>query len=326
MAMKRKPHQANLNPQAPGRRVTPDDLARGSSQFQKSQLAAMEAEGLTPGGAPNAPVADAALATGPAFSQEPGVDPRAAGAPQAAPQAAQAAAPPPSGPEPSIPATYQPSLPIAEVEQKHPLLAELETAFGIEKLKVASVEVAGYVWTFRPMDHEAYEWMSSNLMRNPETGETGEPSLSVANVASTLAAINEVPLYKVFNLNVVGRHIPDPMNPPGDIKWVAARYVLEWLRSKVGMWELVGKLDEQIDILFEEQRSHSYPLWQELAHPLRRQLVEMREMLKASSTEPDGRTGDAASPSQASSPQTSVPTNSGTTPEPPSSSSTGMTG
>jgi len=215
--------------------------------------------------------------------------------------------------------------------EKHPLLEDLEFNFGIEKLKCADVELAGYLWTFRPMRFDEYEWMSNNIRRSA-SGETSEPSLAVAGVSATLAAIKRLsagpdapstPIYEMFKVDTTGRHIPDPMNPPPDIKFEAATYLLEWFREKVGMWELISELDSQTDVLFEEQRSKQYPLWETLASPFRQRLVELRQLLENSGTEPDGRPGDDASQSQAPSPQTPEPSSSGTTPEPPTSSSTG---
>jgi len=208
-------------------------------------------------------------------------------------------------------------------EEEHPLLAELEENFGLRKLVPKHLELAGYTWTFRPMNFQDYEWMTQ---RAAVMG-TSEPSLSATNVAVTLAAINGTPVYEIFDIPTTGRHIPDPLNPPPDIKYEAAEYMLGWLRNKVGMWELIGELDEKTDILFEEDRKEAYPLWDTLASPYRRRLVELREQLmrEGSSEELDGKLGDDASHMQGSSPQTNGQDGSGTTSEQPSSSSTGVT-
>jgi hypothetical protein len=209
-------------------------------------------------------------------------------------------------------------------EDVHPLLSQLEEDFGLKKIEVKHVKLGGYTWTFRPMSYQDYEWMAA---RATETDARGtEPSMSVANVAATLAAINGSPIYEIFNIDDTGRHIPDPLNPPPDIKYEAAQYLIEWFRNKVGMWELVGKLDEQTDLLFEEERSAQYPLWETLASPYRRRIVELHQILSRSTkgAEEDGsNSGDDASQSQESSPQTNEQPSSGTTSPPPTSSSTG---
>jgi hypothetical protein len=326
MAMKRKPHQAGLDPTKPGAPVTQADLRKGSQAYHKEQHAKMKEAGITPGalagaeGMPGHEVPENLTGvdrpSGGNGQPEPPVPPQRP--PQAPPAGAQA-------PEPPIPAGYQAGE-AAKLPDKedHPLLAELEENFGIKKLQVKTLELAGYRWTFRPMSFQDYEWMTT---RAAAMG-TSEPSLSAAGIAAQMAAINGTPIYEIFDIPVQGRHIPDPNNPPPDIRYEAAEYLLGWLREKVGMWELIGELDEKIDILFEEDRKEAYPLWETLASPYRRRLVELRENLmeEMSSEEQDGNSGEGASPTQPSSPQTKEQGGSGTTPDQQSSTSTGASG
>jgi hypothetical protein len=324
MAMKRKPHQEGLDPQNPGIPVSARDLRDASKQYQQTQAKAVRAGAVQPGAlAGAAPVEVPTNLTG--------VDGTpAAAAPPQAPQAPQRPTQPPAGggngqtPEPPIPAAYSAGGP-GEAE-KHPLLEDLEHNFGIEKLRCEEVLVGGYKWTFRPMRFEDYEWMSNNVRRSLITQESSEPSMSVASVAAVLAAINGTPVYEIFQVDATGRHIPDKLNPPPDIKFEAATYILEWFREKVGMWELIGKLDEQVDLLFEEQRSNEYPLWGTLASPYRQQIIDLKRTLEGYSTEADGKPGDDASQQQESSPPTQEPSSSGTTQKQQNSSSTGTTG
>lgn len=326
MAMKRKPHHAGLDPNAPGIPVSRDQLRSASATYQRTQADASRSEGVQlgplAGKAPaevpqNLTGVDGAAPVRPPQAPPPGPPP------PGPPQGSGGNGRPPQQPEPSIPTTFQASGRRDDFEEKHPLLEDLEFNFGIEKLQCADVELAGYRWTFRPMRFEEYEWMSNNIRRNIATGETSEPSLAVAGVSATLAAINGTPVYEVFKVDTTGRHIPDRMNPPPDIKFEAATYILEWFREKVGMWELISELDSQTDVLFEEQRSKQFPLWETLASPFRQRLVELRQLLENSGTEPDGKPGDDASPSPEHSPPTPEPSSSGTTPEQPTSSSTG---
>lgn len=316
MPMKRKPHQEGLDPQNPGIPVSPQQLREASKAYQQTQARAIQQGGVQPGALAGMPVREVP-------QNLTGVD----GAPQASPRP-QPAPPPPGGngqgPEPPIPAAYNAGGSKEEGE-KHPLLEDLEYNFGISKLECEEVLLAGYKWTFRPMAFEDYEWMSNNVRRSLLTQESSEPSMSVASVAAVLAAINGTPIYELFEVSTTGRHIPDKMNPPPDIKFEAATYLLEWFREKVGMWELIGKLDEQVDILFEEQRSREYPLWGTLASPYRQQIMELKRQLEGSLTGPAGKPGDDASQQQESSPQTQEPSSSGTTQEQPSSFSTGTT-
>lgn len=312
MPMKRKPHQEGLDPTAPGVPVSTQDLREASKAYQKQHARAVQ-DGDRPGALAGMPVQEVP-------ANLTGVDGAFSAPPVAVPP--EPSEGPSQKPEPPIPPVFTPGT--AEAE-KHPLLEDLELNFGIEKLKCEEIVLGGYTWTFRPMRFEDYEWMSNNVRRSLITQESSEPSMSVASVAAVLAAVNGTPVYELFHVNVTGRHIPDKFNPPPDVKFEAATYLLEWLREKVGMWELIGKLDEQVDLLFEMQRSREYPLWDTLASPYRQQIIDLKRTLDGFSQEPAGKPGDGASQPSASSPQTPGPSSSGTTPEPPSSSSIGTT-
>ena len=315
MPLKRKPHHANLDPTNPGVRVNPADLRTASAQFHRAQAQTLQAQGIQPG-----PLAG----KGVPFEAPPPEQPpqRTAPPPQTPPTGNGK---PPQQPEPPIPEIYQaPKATGAEKEEIHPLLAQLEEDFGLKKISVKYVKLGGYIWTFRPMSFQDYEWMAAKATETDAKGT--EPSMSVANVAATLAAINGTPVYQIFDIDDTGRHIPDPLNPPPDIKYEAALYLIEWLRNKVGMWELVGKLDEQTDLLFEEERSVQYPLWETLASPYRRRIVELHQILSRSTKgeeEEGSNSGDEQSQSQESSLQTSEQLSFGTTSQLQTSSSTG---
>jgi len=317
MAMKRKPHQEGLNPQRPGVPVTRQELVKGSHAYHKAQQKRQEEAGFTPG-----PLAGAeGLPPHEVPENLTGVDKPQGG--NGRPRAPKPPVAPQGAGEPPIPAGFQAGQAVKTPEKEdHPLLVELEESFGLKKLTVKQLELAGYTWTVRPMSFQDYEWMTQ---RAAVMG-TSEPSLSATNVSVILAAINGTPIYEIFGIPTTGRHIPDPMNPPPDIKYEAAEYLLGWFRNKIGMWELVGELDEKTDILFEEDRKEAYPLWETLASPYRRRLVELREALmnENSTEEPDGNSGDDASHTQESSPQTNEQEGFGSTNEPPSSTSTGV--
>lgn len=319
MPMKRKPHQEGLDPQNPGIPVTTKDLRSASQEYQKTQARSLAAQGVQQGSLMTAPVDVPQNVTG--VDQPGGVAPPRQAPPRQAPPAGGNG----HGPEPAIPASYSAGVSnIEEMADKHPLLEELEHSFGIEKLKCRDIELGKYVWTFRPMRFEDYEWMANNVRRNPVTQESSEPAMSVVSVSALLAAVNGTPVYEMFKVDTTGRHIPDKFNPPPDIRYEAATYLLEWFREKVGLWELISKLDAEVDLVFEDQRSREYPLWETLASTYRQRIIALKRQLE-SSTEPDGKSGDDASQQQESSPQTPEPSSSGTTPEPLTSSSTGMT-
>jgi hypothetical protein len=316
MALKRKPHQSMLDPTNPGVRVDPSDLRRANIEYNRAQAQHMHAQGIQPG-----PLAGSGMQyEAPPLEQKP-VVPLPPPSPMIEPKVAQQ-------PEPPIPEVYRASkIGENQEEEVHPLLTQLEEDFGLKKISVKHVQLGGYTWTFRPMCFQDYEWMAARATETEARGT--EPSMSVANISATLAAINNVPIYQMFSIEVMGRHIPDPYNPPPDIKYEAAQYLIEWLRNKVGMWEVIGKLDEQTDLIFEEERAAQYPLWQALASPYRRRIVELHQILTKSTgdqKEEDLSSGDDALQSQGSSPPMSEPSTFGTTNQQWSSTSTGMNG
>jgi hypothetical protein len=319
MPMKRKPHQEGLDPENPGIPVTTKDLRAASLDYQKTQARSLAAQGVQQGSLMTAPVDVPQNVTG-VDGPESGAPPRQAPPQRPAPPAGGNG----QGPEPAIPASYNAgSRSIEDMAKKHPLLEDLEHNFGIEKLKCRDIKLGGYTWTFRPMRFEDYEWMANHVRRNPVTQESSEPAMSVVSVASLLAAVNRTPVYEMFGVDTTGRHIPDKLNPPPDIRYEAAVYLLEWFREKVGLWELISKLDAEVDLVFEDQRSREYPLWETLASTYRQRIIELKRQLESSME--DGKSGDDASQQEESSPPTPEPSSSGTTQQQPTSSSTGTT-
>lgn len=207
-------------------------------------------------------------------------------------------------------------------DKQHPVLKKLETAFGLKKLKCESFKLAGFSWRFRPPAFRSYEWMSQNVELGAD-GTVPAPTLQLTNVASALAAINGTPLYEVFGISTTARYIPDPNYPPPDIRAVAAETFVEWVRDDVGLWELIPKLDSELDELFEKSRETSYPLVRAL---------EMEQSSPASTDEKTpmqrmngGKAGAELSPSSDGSQLTQEPMPSSMTTSPENSSSTGET-
>ena len=169
----------------------------------------------------------------------------------------------PEPPEPAIPSNQIPASFVAGMpeaaKKRHPLLDRLEKDFGISRLECRDHVFAGYKWTFRPQTFLDYEWATAHL-----TEELSMPTLAACNVASMLAAIDDVPVYEIFGVDTIGRSISDPLNPPPDIRRQASTSLLEWFRNDLGLWEIISRLDETIDILFEVQRRDQYPLWLEM--------------------------------------------------------------
>ena len=151
-----------------------------------------------------------------------------------------------------------------EIKKKHPLLEKLETAFGVKKLQIKTVELGGFVFSFRPPNWRDYEWMMSNVPVVQEGTTYSVPSIQVSEVVSGLAAIDGTPVYLLMGLNVTGRFIPDTSNPPMDIRRSAQDAMLEWIRQEIGLWELIPALHRKYNEIFEKDREELYPLYQTL--------------------------------------------------------------
>lgn len=307
-----KPQGQARDPQHPGILIDPATLQQKAREAARAQQANLEAQGIRPGPLGGAPPPD---------------DPNI----QAAMTPAQAERPEPAIPQlENVPEAFKAGQASKE-KRKHPVLAKLEQDLGLVRLEVRDIILGGHRWTFRPMGFIDYEWMAGSLYENKD-GDTPLPSLTVCSVASCLTAIDGSPVYEVFDVDVSGRHIADPNNPPPDIRRKAADAVLLWFREGLGMWELIAKLDEQMDLVFESQRSERFPLWGELASPGRQRMLALRLELAAqektqtesSTVTPAGLPGGEPWLTQGSSPRIPVPENSGTTDTLPASLSTGV--
>lgn len=164
--------------------------------------------------------------------------------------------------DPKVPDSFDPSaVGLKPVEQKkrHPLLVRLEKEFGISKLNTKVVALGGYTFTFRPKSYRDYEWMTNNIPPTPEN-KVAVSSFQVTSVASGLAAINDVPIYELFDIDVTGRFIPNKNYPPPDIREAAQNILLQWFRDDVGLWELIPALDVAYSEVFDKEKDASYPL------------------------------------------------------------------
>lgn len=84
-------------------------------------------------------------------------------------------------------------------------------------------------------------------------------SLKRAMVAVSTAAIDDEPVYKSFGIVVPkGYHVPDPLVPPRQLRFIAARYLYEML-SDNQVDELTSALtkvfDERIEPVLQKKRS-----------------------------------------------------------------------
>lgn len=295
-----------LDPRAPGVPISASELHQRSKEFQKQHGGALvnqpsiNVKSPDPNGPPIVQIEQPSGGVQPT-TQPPPIDPEQLKQDQAKAQANLLDA---------IPTQFQggdaATTTTTSTEENHPVLEALKTRFGIQKLRPIDVELGDFKWTFRPTGHLDYEWTSANCLID-QSGRPTLPSLTVANVAIHLAAINDVPLYELMGLDVKGRVIRDPLNPPTDIRLDAADLILRHFRNDMGMWEIVGRLEEQYSPSLEQQRKSAYdPFWEELADPLTVMLAGGKgRVSKTSSKETnDGNFGEKPLPEQEFSPQT----------------------
>jgi hypothetical protein len=178
-------------------------------------------------------------------------------------------------PAPAIPSSFDAgkSVPTLQGKEEHPVLKKLKTHFGIEKLEPVEFEYVGFKWSFRPPNLRSYEWMSAKVL--VVDGGVSLPSLATAEVCSSLAAIDDVPLFEVFDIDTSGRYIPDPLNPPPDIRDAAADACIAWFRDSAGLWEVVGNLNDKQTEISEKEREDNYPLYEEVLESRRKSLTRM---------------------------------------------------
>lgn len=209
------------------------------------------------------------------------------------PPAAPATKPPPA----AIPDSFEAGE-VAKPANVHPLLRQLNQEFGLERLKVDVVELGGHRWAFRPKDYSALEWVTERITVENQ-GKEAITGVSAVTVAAHLALVDGVPVYELFGVDVTGRHIADPANPPVDLKRQASEAVLSWLRGDVGLTEIIEELEGKFSVAHERQRREAYPLWARLASTYHQMLVSLDEQPPTKETTGnDLPIGDGVLPSQ----------------------------
>ena len=180
-----------------------------------------------------------------------------------------------------------------ETNNDHPLLKKLEIEFGIKKLETKSYTVGDFTFVFRPQEFIDFEWMHCQIQSTISAEVGGDPvvttpAIQLAEVCSSLAAINDTPIYEIMGVETKGRFIPDPLLPPPDIRKQSQDLLIQWMRHKLGLLELVPLLAEICRSLFKEEKENKYPL-----APLIKALTEILYGKYSVPQEESGKTGES---------------------------------
>jgi len=101
--------------------------------------------------------------------------------------------------------------------------------FGVRSIDLDDHECAGYKWTFRTVDHTDTSWALVLLSEFMESQAQATMLFYDAVASVSIAAIDDIPLYKHFGLDVEGVLIRDPMFPPRSIRHQAAGMLFSML-------------------------------------------------------------------------------------------------
>jgi hypothetical protein len=148
----------------------------------------------------------------------------------------------------SKPAQTRPTL-----SKLHPVLCKLRQEFGIESVKTVDVEVGSIKWTLKALTQDKVAYAIRITEKLSDSPYENMVRLSLMKVASSVVAIDGVPLYKVFNVKSQSNEkITDPFNPPVSIQRVCTLRLYDLLSAEslptLGK-QLADAYDEKIDPL-----------------------------------------------------------------------------
>jgi|ERR1035437_3436216 hypothetical protein len=140
--------------------------------------------------------------------------------------------PPPPGNVKPNPQANQP------LPTEHPVLVRLRERFGLIQgpTGTKSEVIGGIKFTFRKYTNQSYAKFVVNeiLTQSVETEAEFNAKLGYALVAIGLAAVNDVPVHEVFELELEpSLEVPlvrqNPLHPPTSVIVGSARYIYQWL-------------------------------------------------------------------------------------------------
>lgn len=153
-------------------------------------------------------------------------------------------------PETGLKKDRQDELPKEAVEV-HPILQDLRRSFGIKnRVKPITVNLAGKKWTMVALNGtlEAYVGRLADMLGLSPTER--EYKMSMLYAATSVIKINDVPLYKIFDVKIkdINPATIDPEDPPLAVRQVSSHRLAEELLDHV-----IPDLGNQLYQKYEQQ-------------------------------------------------------------------------
>lgn len=233
---------AAVSPQAAGSLGAAIDSTAGFSLDPSARPNELPQPGSAPGG-------EAEKRTGNMFA---GLVPEADGLNTGMMDEPEPAPPPPPSPPPK-------RVKSGPQRRQHPVLSQLREDLGVDAIRPVDVHVGGHVWTLvglAPGDVAT----ASRLADHIAVGQVEKHmTYQTAVVAHAIAAIDSVPTYRVFGVELPpGLQIQNPLRPPRTVRFHAAGNLFDFIQEE-GRTTLSTKLfDAYMDKMDASGEVRSY--------------------------------------------------------------------
>lgn len=155
------------------------------------------------------------------------------------------------------------------------ILEELKRDFGLATIKPVTANIGGHVWSLRPLDSSDMDWatgigtnISGDFTNQSEIAKKmmgNALKMERAHIAIAICAIDDSPVYDVFDVPVGTVGVKDVHRPPLRIRHEAARRVFEFLSSDINnklTSELVAYYNTHVEpiLAFKDAEDRKDPL------------------------------------------------------------------
>jgi hypothetical protein len=135
------------------------------------------------------------------------------------------------------------------LSQMHPVLKKLRQEFGLDTIKTISIKIGSISWTMRAINQEQMTFALRLADMYSASQSEHVLKLTMARVSCAIVAIDNTPVYKLFNIKLEkDEKISDYLNPPPRIKQLSAIHVYDLL-----MQESIPGLGKHLADIYEEK-------------------------------------------------------------------------
>lgn len=120
----------------------------------------------------------------------------------------------------------------------HPILQEMRQEFGVGHLNTIDREIGGRLFTFRNADSR--DKLFADTVSNYMSPTNIQATYPFAIVCSCICAIDSVPIYEIFDIDVSGASIQNTLYPPPKIRVAASERLFDELSEM--LFDLRDKL------------------------------------------------------------------------------------